>query len=262
MQQKYATKGRELFAGGSQMAEQYPDVFTPQSKIATAVQNQRPQLSELSTSLAALPRDKSLLASGKPQETLAPVAAYLNGWASVLGIPPVINAKDLANVETVNKAVNQLKTAAAREGGQTALGALDQFAATLPSNLNTPGAQAKLLAQLYYVNQREVDKNTFFKQVRDAAAGPKGQYAQFAMRAGMDADADFNNKYSQAFYAQELKSLERMFNEGPKGMKTEGGRPITWMEFLNKEGATLSSKERQAIENQFGRGILRYFGVQ
>ena len=262
LQQKYAAEGRKLFAGGTQMAEQMPDVFTPQNNIAKGANNQRPQLMELTTSLAALPRNKSLLASGKPQETLAPVAAYLNGWASVLGIPAVIDAKDLANAEAVNKAVNQLKAAAAKEGGQTAFAALDQFGATLPSNLNSPGAQAKLLAQLYYVNQREIDKNEFYSQVRKAAAGDKGQYAQFAMRAGLDADTDFNKQYSQAFYAQELKSLEKMFNEGPKGMTGPGGRPITWMEFLNKEGATLSAKERQQIENQFGRGILRYFGVQ
>ena len=260
LQQKYQTVGKQLMAGGDQMAGQMPDVFTPQMNLAKGANDQRPQLTELAVSLAASPRT-GMLASGAAQKQLQPVAFILNGYASALGIPPVIDPKDVAKAEAVEKAAGMLKTAAAKASGQTAFASLDQFAATLPSKITSPAGQAELLAQLYYINQREIDKNEFYNQVRRAASGDKGQYAQYAMRAGLEADQDFNKTYSQKFYANEIKSLQRMFNEGPKGMKTADGRPISYMEFLNKEGSSLSAKERQAIENIYGRGILRYFGI-
>ena len=261
LQQKYQTVGKQLMAGGDQMAGQMPDVFTPQMNLAKGANDQRPQLTELAVSLAASPRT-GMLASGAAQKQLQPVAFILNGYASALGIPPVIDPKDVAKAEAVEKAAGMLKTAAAKASGQTAFASLDQFAATLPSKITSPAGQAELLAQLYYINQREIDKNEFYNQVRRAASGDKGQFAQYAMRAGLEADQDFNKTYSQKFYANEIKSLQRMFNEGPKGMKTADGRPISYMEFLNKEGSSLSAKERQAIENIYGRGILRYFGIQ
>ena len=260
LQQKYQTVGKQLMAGGDQMAGQMPDVFTPQMNLAKGANDQRPQLTELAVSLAASPRT-GMLASGAAQKQLQPVAFILNGYASALGIPPVIDPKDVAKAEAVEKAAGMLKTAAAKASGQTAFASLDQFAATLPSKITSPAGQAELLAQLYYINQREIDKNEFYNQVRRAASGDKGQYAQYAMRSGLEADQDFNKTYSQKFYANEIKSLQRMFNEGPKGMKTADGRPISYMEFLNKEGSSLSTKERQAIENIYGRGILRYFGI-
>jgi len=233
--------------------------YDEQAALATAAQAQRPQMMSFAGALAALPRGQSALTSGKQQEVLQPLVAVLNGLAGTVGLPNFVNAQALANSEEVKKSVNLMAQQAAKGGNQASYSALSEIMSSIPSNLNSPEAQAKLLADILTVQQREIDKDKYFALVRKQAEGPNGIYSRGVLGTGADAERAFNDS-NAAKIAQEKQQLTRMFNEQAKG-HTENGRPVSVMEYLAKNAGTLSEKQRAAIENNYGKGILRYFGA-
>jgi Chaperone of endosialidase len=250
-----------IVAGGRERAGQEPDFYTPQKELADAAQNVRPVLGQLAGSLSSLPPDKSILASGKAQEVLNPVAQYMDGLLRVMGLPTGINPEDLANTLATMKAVAQFQDRAASDAGRRAYASFAALANTLPSTLNTPRAQGKLLSSIYQANQIELDKQQFFDQVRQHA----DQYdPQTALKTGRSANEAFNKKFNAEFYAKEKKNIEGMFGTVIQGMKDpRTGRDMTVMQVLTTNPGMLSKEDKQDIVKQFGNDpkILRYFGV-
>ena len=250
-----------IVQGGRDRASQEPDFYTPQKELADAAANVRPVLGQLAGSLSSLPPDKSILASGKAQEVLNPVAQYMDGLLRVMGLPTGINPEDLANTQATMKAVAQFQDRAASDAGRRAYASFAALANTLPSQLNTPRAQGKLLASIYQANQIELDKNEFFDKVRQHA----DQFdPQTALKTGRSANTAFNNKFNAEFYAKEKKNIEGMFGTVIQGMKDpRTGRDMTVMQVLTTNPGMLSKEDKQDIVKQFGGNpkILRYFGV-
>lgn len=254
-------RARDLEGQGNAVISAQPGAktFEYQTNLATAAQAQKPQMMSFASSLAALPRGQNILTSGKQQEVLQPLVSVLNGIASTVGMPALVNAQTLANTEEVKKSVNLMAQQAAKGGNQASYAALSEIMSSIPSNLNSPEAQAKLLADIMAVQQREIDKERYFNAVRKQAEGPNGVYARGALGIGADAERAFNDS-NAAKIAQEKQSLIRMFNQQAKG-HTDNGRPVSVMEYLAKNAGTLSDAQKAAIEKNYGTGILRYFGV-
>jgi hypothetical protein len=250
-----------IVGGGTQRASQEPDFYTPQKDMADAAQAVRPVLTTLAGSLSSLPREKSILASGRAQEVLNPVAQYMNGLLRVMGLPEAANSEDLASTQSAMKAVAQYQDAQANASQRRAYAAYEALAKTVPTTLNDPKAQGKLLATMYQANQIELDKQKFFDQIRKHA----DQFDPVtALKTGRSANEAFNRKYNAEFYATEKKNLEKMFNFVIQGMKDpQTGRDMTVMQVLTADPGRLSKEDKQDLVREFGGNpkILRYFNV-
>jgi hypothetical protein len=254
---------QQLRTAGETGAKDIKDVYTPQAEIASAMQNQRPQLATLATNLASLPRDKSISASGKPQEIMKPVVSYLNGLGAIVGLPEIANGANLATQQDIDKLVSRMQLQATTDAGQKAYSAFKDVATALPTYLSTPQGQAKMLSDIYVQNQREIDKNNYFTQYKKEFSDVPGA-TQFAQRSGSLVDQHFNDDYSTVHYGKEREALEKMFNTTPMVKDKplmENGRPVSWMEFLNKHAGDMSQGQKAFVEKTFGPGILRYYGI-
>jgi hypothetical protein len=250
-----------IVQGGRQRAEQEPDFYTPQKEIADASLNVRPTLTTLAGSLSSLPRDKSILASGKVQEVLNPVAQYMNGLLRVMGLPEAANAEDLANTQSAMKSVAQYQDRAASDAGRRAYAAYEALAKTIPTTLNDPRAQGKLLSTMYQANQIELDKQRYFDSMRRHA---ETFDPVTALKTGRSANEAFNKKYNAEFYSNEKKNLEAMFGTPLIGMKDpRTGRDMTVMQLLTTNPGSLDKEYKDQIIAKFGGDpkILRYFNI-
>ena len=239
------------------------DVYTPQDDVAKAVQSQKPQLVSLTNAVVGAPR-QGVLAPGALAPILTPIVNYVNGFAAAAGAPDIFNAETIANKQEFLKNVAQLKTRATSEAGQKAVAALEQIGQGLPTEINSPQALAKIMADLYVAGQREIDKQNFFNQYRKPI-DPSGP--EVALRSGRDLEAAFNNQYNAAFYQGEKDALIKMYNQGPTDAKGQHiinqktGQPMSWMEVATATGGKLTAEQHRLYDKEFGPDILRYFGI-
>jgi hypothetical protein len=246
--------------------DQERDVYTPQDDVAKAVQAQKPQLVSLTNAVVGAPR-QGVLAPSALQPILSPIVNYANGLAAAAGAPSLFNEETIANKQEFLKNVAQLKRQATTEAGQKAVSALEQIGQGLPSEVNSPQALAKIMADLYIVSQREIDKQNYFNQYRKAIenSGPAGQ--RVALRSGRDLEAAFNNQYNAAFYQGEKEALIKMYNQGPTDkngqhiINQKTGQPMSWMEIATATGGKLTADQHRLYDKEFGPDILRYFGI-
>lgn len=263
LKQEAVKTARELMGAGKTATATQPGlkVFENQRDLADGAQNMRLQIATLGSTLSGLPRDGSILTSGKAQEVLQPIAAIMNNFLAAAKMPEVVSASDLASSESVKKTVRMMAEAAARSGNQSSYAALTALADTVPSITNSPGGQAKLLAELYIINQMQIDKANYMNQIYEAAKGPKGQYiGQAPVVAGLLAPK-FAERNNSAFYNKERENLIKMFNEGPAGAIGPNGRQQSWIEWINSNAKTMDAEQIKNVEKLFGRGIVRYFGI-
>jgi hypothetical protein len=250
-----------IVQGGSQRSSQEPDYYTPQKEIADVSLNVRPILTSLTSGLSSLPMDQSIMRSGRAQEVLQPIAQYMNSLAGVAGLPELVNPADLANADSIAKAVRQFQQAATTESGQKAYAAFRDLAETLPTTLNSPRAQAQLLSSIYLQNQINIDKQEYFDSIRKQADKFD---PTTALKTGRSANAAFNKEFNAEFYLNEKKNLEKMFGTTIQGMKDpKSGRDMTVMQVLTTDPGRLTREDKADIVKQFGGDprILRYFGV-
>ena len=239
------------------------DYFDPQQRAATNARQNQQQLLPLSGTFASLPKQGSIAASGRAQDVLQPIVSTLSNLAAMAGKPDlVISPKILTEQEEVKKLVTQLQRGDLKDAQLRAASAFQQLAEGIPDLITSPGGQARLMAQLLSANQLNVDKDRFFADWQKAAAGDRGQFKPFVMYTSRDANRAFDNTYSEAFYANERKVLEKMFSDQIPSIKSEvTGQPITVMEYLAKSGGKLGPKAKASIVEKYGEGVLRYFGV-
>lgn len=239
------------------------DFFGPQQKVATAARGQQQQLIPMATVYASLPKDQSLATSGKAQEFLQPIVATLSNLAAMAGMPDaVINTEVLASQEKVRKLVSELQTGRLNEAQLKAAQAFRDMAQGIPDIVNTPGGQAKQMAQLLTSAQRQIDKDRFFADWQKSGAGDRGQFAPFTRYTSEAANRAFDDTYSEAFYKNERSKLEKMFKDDIPGTKSKvSGKEMTVLEYIAENGQKLGPKAKASIAEKYGDGVLRYFGI-
>lgn len=241
-----------------------PDLFSPQIELARNAEEQKQNLLPLVGALAALPTEKSILASGKQQEVLNPLVNYLAGIARTFGQEDAVLAKlgadpsKLADTEEVRKLVNQMQQTATQNNQLHAFGAFKELAEGIPSLLNSPGAQRRLAAQLLSTNQRQIDKNNVFVDWRRQAAGPRGANAEFAQFTSPEANKFFDDTYSNAFYAPDRENISKIFEVA---VPVKGGGSKSLAEVLAKYPNKLTPEYKEYLNKQYP-GVLRYFGIR
>ncbi|CAB4155637.1 Domain of unknown function DUF4214 [uncultured Caudovirales phage] len=236
------------------------DFFDPQLKMATNARAQQQVLVPLSASFAALPAAGSISTSGKAQELLQPVMATLNNLASITGKPNLIQDPSiLMNQEEVNKLVNQLQQGRLSDSQLRAVSAFKELAEGIPSLSTSPGGQYALMSKLLSTNMREIDKDKFFTDWQAAGRGDRGQYRDYVRLTSREANRAFDQTYTDAFYAAERQTLEKMFKDTAPDPKT--GKPIKIMEYMAKYGNDLGDEEKKIVKEKYGPNVLRYFGI-
>ena len=239
------------------------DFFGPQQKVATAARSQQQQLIPMATVYASLPKDQSLATSGKAQEFLQPIVATLSNLAAMAGMPnAVIDTEVLASQEKVRKLVSELQSGRLNEAQLKAAQAFRDMAQGIPDIINTPGGQAKQMAQLLTTAQRQIDKDRFFADWQKSGAGDRGQFAPFTRYTSEAANRAFDDTYSEAFYKGERDMIEKMFKDDIPGAKSKiSGKEMTVLEYIAENGQKLGPKAKASLAERYGDGILRYFGI-
>jgi hypothetical protein len=74
-----------------------------------------------------------------------------------------------------------------------------------------------------------------------------------------EANRAFDQTYTDAFYAAERQTLEKMFKDTAPDPKT--GKPIKIMEYMAKYGNDLGEEEKKIVKEKYGPNVLRYFGI-
>lgn len=252
---------------GEKEREAEPDYFKPQYEIARGSENAKQQLIPLAGALAALPREKSIQTSGAVQSVVSPVMAVVNNLGSMLGYKFETNDPSALQQE-VDKLTTRLNRQQTSDAQQRALGALQELAKGIPTYLNSPGGQAKLVPQLLTENQREIDRQNFFRAWENAAVGDRGQNARYAKLSSRDANEAFEKEFTESVRAKESAALERMFNDTFSIKDPATGQPkkISAIEYITKYGSTMSPAQKQSFRDRYGKDlkhdVLRYFGVQ
>ena len=268
---------------GSKFYESHPDIYTPQQERAEGAQAARTQILPMAAALSGAPKT-GILAPGAMQSVLRPVADYVNSIATSIGFKePPINSDDLARSEEAQKYLARMRETAIQKNDLRAVSALDAVARGYPSDLNTTKGLAKLLSGVQSESQRDIDKNEYFKKFKDVAERDAlGQIAPQRSGSWADLNARFNESRAPIISAEKQK-LERMYLETPIiGRSPQGdplylgqdgkpisksdyqagkGRPVSWAEYIIKNGDKLTPQDKSAIEKQFGKGILRYYGI-
>jgi hypothetical protein len=231
------------------------DVFTPQKAITEAARTQRGTLVPLAGSFARLPTI-GLNASGPTQAILKPLTDVMNNLGAVLGKPDLIkNPEVLTNQNEVNKLISQLQVQGATAAGQRAYAALQEIGNTIPSGLMDSNSQARLMAHIMAVNQKEIDRGKYYTDFYNQVAGPNKEFSRFAKYSGNGLDNQFEKDYSRPFYANEEKALEGMFKAKIPQMNNR-----TVMDVLSS-GEPLTGKQKESIRAKYGDKVLRYFGI-
>ena len=237
--------------------------FDPQQKLATNARNQLQQIVPLAGSFASIPREQSIATSGRLQDFLQPIVGSLSNLAAMAGKPDlIIDSKILTSQEEVNKLVNQLQQGRLDASQLRAVEAFKAMASGIPSLVNTPGAQAALMAQLMTQGKREIDKDQFFSEWKNAGMADRPGFRDFAALTSREANRAFDSRYSEAYYARDRKAIEKMFVDQIEGIRSPTtGQNVTVVKYLSRSGASLTPAQKKSITDTYGKGILGYFGI-
>lgn len=229
------------------------DVFTPQQEVAVEANKQRVELAKAAQLLADAPKT-GVLSQGAFQPAMKEAVAKINSLLSTLGAAPVMT-NELGEAQNLDKIVASLKGKATTDAGQRAYQALETYAQMFPSGKLSPEGAAKTISGLLIQNQKEIDKDRYFQNLRKAAEGEKGEFASEAMLTGRGADKSFNDKYGSA-YEKDRKSIEDMFN---RNMVTQDGHKMSLYSYISKYGTNIPDKIKAQIAEKYGSSVFKYF---
>jgi len=242
--------------------------FDEQQVIARGSQADLQQRNTLTKSLGSIPREQSLLASGKFSEAVsAPVVGYVNNLFSILGRPDIQIARpeDLANRETAEKISRMLAEKRTTQAGQRAYGALEAILAAVPSAANSPEGQANLLADLYYTQQREVDLDRFYRLMQKSGQDQTGITTAEARYMGTGLYDEFAKRNEQNL-AKEKAILKEMYITPftYKDYSTGETVPTFLLPYLAGKSGSIPDNVRKAIQKKYkvGPEFFRYFSGQ
>lgn len=230
------------------------DIYTPIENDYMAAQAVRPRVNELLGTLASLPRIGPGT-SGKGSETFKALGSVGNQLAAIVGLPSMMDTSVIATQEDLNKQVEQLSQAAARSGNQTAISAVGEFRAALPTLAASPEGQARMVADVLVQNQANVDKGKTFANYKQYAGSlDNGAAGGFAPNSGAQMQSLYEKRFPSASYSRDKVAIMRTFNERPE----ENGP--SWAEVLSQHADQIPPEKWAEIEKHFGvPNFRRYF---
>ena len=256
-----------------------PKRFEDAKAIQAANLQIQPILRVLAGDFASLPRDSSLLTPGIISPYSRKIAESLNSMSKTLGWQPFVNEADITTVGSIDKSLERLSDELRSKGNYGASDAVNSTRKMLPSMSQSTEAIGKNLADVLVDTQRQNDLADYYQAVRDYAAAELGP-GNVAM-ADRIPDlpgvnwADNFAKNTNEKYLADRRAMEEMFNTvvtNPEVKDARGnptpipdpatGRPMNYMSLIMKYGDTLRPEVRQQIEAEFGKGILKYFGIK
>ncbi len=256
-----------------------PKKFEDAKAIQAANLQIQPILRTLAGEFASLPREASLLTPGVLNPYSRKIAESLNSIAATLGTDPFVNEADIKTVGSIDKNIERLADELRGKGQYAASDAVNSTRKMLPQMNQSTEAIGKNLADVLVDTQRQNDLADYYQAIRDEAAAKLGP-GNVAM-ADRIPDlpgvnwADNFAKNTDEKYLNDRRAMEEMFNtvvtnpevKDARGNPTpindpESGRPMNYMSLIMRYGDTLSPEVRQQIEAEFGKGILKYFGIK
>jgi hypothetical protein len=154
-----------------------------------------------------------------------------------------------------------MASATTSEAQQKSVAALREILSALPNaGISREGA-ARIMSMLYVANQREIDKDRFYRKVQDHVANTT--YGKSDPRSINFVGRGLGDKFDSGMirqYQNEKAGLERMYNSQ---IETSSG-PQNAMSFLIKNYDKISRDPNWSnfYKAKFGNDILRYFGGQ
>jgi hypothetical protein len=136
------------------------------------------------------------------------------------------------------------------------------MASGIPNLLNTPGQQAALMAQLMTQAKREIDKDAFLTEWKNAGMGGNKGMLDYAGMTGREANRAFDNTFKEEFYARDRKAIENTFKDVIQEIKSPStGGPMTVAEYLATKGSQITPDQKKALAEKYGPNIFGYFGI-
>ena len=256
-----------------------PKKFEDAKAIQAANLQIQPILRVLAGDFASLPRGSSLLTPGVLNPYSRKIAESLNSIAATFGTDPFVNEADIMTVGSIDKSLERLSDELRTKGNYAASGAVDSTRKMLPSMSQSTEAIGKNLADVLVDTQRQNDLADYYQAIRDDAAAKLGP-GNVAMAdripdlPGVNWADNFAKNTSEKYLA-DRRAIEEMFNtnvidatkKDARGNPSQiidpsTGRPMNYMGLVMKYGDKLSPQVRQQIEEEFGKGILTYFGIK
>jgi len=241
------------------------NLFAKQSALADSLKGQQQNIYALGNSLAEIPSDTAL-GSGAYAPLFEQAEQKINSLAHAIGMKGNIwNGENLASAEEVNKVLSRLQGQQAQALDQHSYAALQSLIQNFPSLSNSPDGKAKLMADIMVQQQRELDKQEYFRQWQNASKPTNGSLGgDFSRATGEQATNSFNNHYDPAYYDSEKQMLEQMFkdqvtvNKGQPNEAKKSAFEVATSGSANK----MSDASKKYYANTYGAPILRYFNIK
>lgn len=262
--------GQRVRRGGIKVLGQSPSAnpFDAQTAVAADAAKDTLQRNTLTASLGNLPRSGSFLTSGAFGANVGqPVVDWVNSTLGAAGADfKISKPEDLANAQVAQKISTLLATRRTSESGQRAYGALEQILSAVPSMYNTPEGQANLLADLYITQQREIDLDRFYRNVRNTAEktipGFTPVESQFMGQGLYD---QFANRMEEQ-YAKEKQDLQKLYMK-PLRITDPNTNQVTEtyiLPYLAKTAGNVPEEVKQEIIKRYGVNpeLFRYFSAK
>lgn len=243
------------------------DFFQPQRAAATASQGVMQLTMPMAATIMSLPTGQSLATSGPFTAAIQPYVAAMNNLVeTAIGRRgAVIDPNILGDLESVNKEIARLRSQTTTEAGQRAVTALEEMAKGIVSLKNAREGQTRILSKVLTDTQRNIDKDRWFTQWIEAGStapgGESGTFSDYARLSGQEANQEFDRRYSEAYYGEERKNLQKMMETRIGGTTSQGGQPMTVFEYVAKNAAQLPPDQIIQFADRFGDNTLRYFGI-
>ena len=258
---------KDVQQAGFKYLEKSPEAnpFEAQSQAAAVAANNLQQRNALAKSLGGL-QEKGIVTAGKfSTEVSTPIVQWVNSALDAMNAPQdfrLSSADQLSNAEVAKKLSTLLATRQTTAAGQHANAALSTLLSATPSQLNTPKGAAALVSDLFINDQRDMDLDRYYRNMRKYAEETSGinqAQSQFIGR-GMR-DRYFGER--EKMYSKEKKALQDMYLQ-PFRYKDESGqmRDTHLMNFIIERGGSVPPNLAKEIEKRYGSGILRYFTGQ
>jgi hypothetical protein len=235
------------------------DEFAIKNDRAKESLEQRPLLMQLGAAFAGLPKE-SLMATG----AAAPVASTLAGWGNsilkAVGASPVVNEKDIARAEKIQKITAQINKEVTEGSGQKSYSAYNAMSKMFPTMGTSGEGVADNFASIVVANQMPDDENRFAQEWFKSASKINPTYA---VTTGPAVSEAFKDKYG-AIYERDRKAIASMFTDpvmqgGKPLLDPDTKRPVNWFQYISEHGGKIKPEIKRAIESRYGEGILRYF---
>ena len=260
-------RGIQVQETGYKNLERSPEAnpFDGQSVVSQEMQKSLSQRNMLAKNLAEIGRkqEAGLIEPGKfSAEIGVPIASWLKGFLRNAGVDTegLNTLQDLGKVEVADKIRRQLALGMASQAGERAARVFEELMAAVPGQVNDPEAAAQLVADIYYISQREIDMDRFYRQVRSEAERRTGINQNESRFIGQGLPDEFNKRMSLR-YEDEKKALRSMYLDkiSVKDPATGKMTQTFVLPYILSNQTTMPRNIRAEIERRYGPDIFRYF---